>query len=95
MNLAQDVRVLLNDFGVPVAAGGRTAKALVDSADEMLMANGNAPMIGRHIVATMMTGSVPVQTGGQLTIDGVAYRASEVYQLDDGLITRVVCARGA
>ncbi len=95
MNLAQDVRVLLADFGVPVSAGGRTAQALVDSADELLMQNGNAPLIGRHIVATLMTGSVPVAVGGQLVIDGVAYRAAEVYRLDDGLLTRIVCAKGA
>lgn len=95
MNLAQDVRVLLADFGVVIAAGNRTSKALVDSADELLMANGNAPLIGRHIVATVMTGSVPVKVGDALTIEGVAHRASEVYQLDDGLITRIICAKVA
>lgn len=95
MNLAHDISIILADFGTPIMAGGKSAKALVDSADELLMQNGNSPMIGRHIVATILTGSVPVQVGGSLTIDGASYRAAEVYQLDDGALTRIVCARGS
>lgn len=95
MNLANDISVLIKDLGVPVSAGGKTARALVDTPDEMMMANGNAPMIGGQIIATLLTGSVPVANGGSIVIDGVSYRASEVYKLDDGLLTRVVCSKVA
>lgn len=93
MTLASDIAVILGDFGVPIQVGAKKAKALVDSADELLLANGTSPVLGRNIIATILTHSVQVEPGTLLQLNGVAYKASEVYQVDDGALTRIHCAK--
>jgi hypothetical protein len=94
VNLEQDITVMLLDLGSTIAAGGKQTRGMVDSADEALMQSGTpSPFIGRSIVVTIRTGSIPVTEGSALTIDGKPYLVREKYQLDDGLLTRILCAK--
>jgi len=95
MNVASDILAMMRDFGSTIAAGGRTTKGIVDSADEAMMAAGSmSPFIGRSIVVTLRTDDLVLTEGGALTIDGKPYIVREKYHLDDGLLTRILCARG-
>lgn len=94
MNLAADIAVMLSDFGQPIASGGRTARGLVDAADEALMqSSGPSPFVGRSTVVTFRTGDLAAQEGDEITVAGVRYFIREKLQLEDGLLTRVLCAR--
>lgn len=93
MNLADDIAVMLADFGQPIASGGRQAKGLVDSADEALMQNGPSPFIGRSTTVTFRTSDLAAKDGDEITINGVRHFIRERYQLEDGLLTRILCAR--
>lgn len=94
MNLADDIAVMLADFGQPIASGGRTARGLVDSADEALMQSGGpSPFIGRSTVVTFRTGDLVAAEGDEITIAGVRYFIREKLQLEDGLLTRILCAK--
>ncbi len=89
-----DITVLLMDMGQTISAGGKSTRGLVDSADEALMQAGTpSPFIGRSIVVTLRTGAIPLAEGGAISIDGKAHIVREKYQLDDGLLTRVLCAK--
>lgn len=93
MNLSADLLVMLYDFGQPIASGGRTARGLVDSADEALMQNGPSPFIGRSTVVTFRTGDLVAAEGDEITVAGVRYFIRERLQLEDGLLTRLLCAK--
>lgn len=97
MNLTNDLVVMLNDFGVSVAlssAPQTQTKALVDSADEAVMANGNpSPFIGRSVVLTLRTGALDVREGTELTFGGHRYVVREKYQIEDGLLTRLLVVK--
>lgn len=85
---------MLADFGVAISAGGKQAKGLVDSADEALMQSGNpSPFIGRSIVVTLRTGDLAIKEGDPMSIGGVAHIVREKYQLEDGMLTRLLCAK--
>lgn len=94
MNLAADIVVMLQDFGVPVAAGLTTTKGIVDAADQEVLASGTqGALIGRAVILYIRTGSLTVANGTSLTIEGKPYVAREVYQLEDGMVTRVLCSK--
>lgn len=95
MNLSRDLLAMMQDFGVSASDGTRTAKGLLDSADEMLRAGaGPVALIGKSITFTLRTGDLDTTTGSRLTIAGTAYIVREQLQLDDGMLTRILCARG-
>lgn len=94
MNIADDLNVLLADLGVVVSAGGKTAKGLLDDADEEVLAGGGpAQLLGRSIVVTLRTGSIDVAAGSALTVNGTSYIARDIRKLDDGLLTRIFCSK--
>lgn len=94
MNIYDDLRVMLADLGVVVSAGGKTAKGLLDDADEEILAGGGpSQLLGNSIVVTIRTGSVDIEAGGTLTVNGTTYAARDVRKLDDGMVTRVFCSK--
>lgn len=93
MNLDADIAAMLSDFGQPIASGGRQAKGLVDSADEALMQNGPSPFIGRSTTVTFRTSDLGAAEGDEITVNGVRYFIREKLQLEDGLLTRALCAK--
>lgn len=94
MNIADDLRVMLADMGVTVSAGGKTAKGLLDDADEEILAGGGpSQLLGNSIVVTIRTGSIDVEAGGMITVNGTTYAARDIRKLDDGLITRIFCSK--
>lgn len=91
---AGDVPALLQELGVDVTVGAATVKGLVDRADGQLLAeNGMAGLVGRAVVVTVQTGSLPgVAEEGAITVDGAALKVRSVRVIEDGEITQVLCA---
>ncbi len=90
---AADLPFLLQDFGVPVLLGEVTVLALLDLADEEILASSApSPIIGKGAVFTLVTGSLPGLTEGSLlSSEGTSYRARQLMQVGDGAFTRVLC----
>ncbi len=108
VNIHADLGVLMQDLGVTVVAGGATCKGMLDSFDEELMSAGGpvslsgrrtqvgpSSLIGKHISLICRTGDVALGVGSALTIDGQPHTVREAWALDDGLLTRYVCMKGA
>lgn len=96
LNLTVGIDVMLRDFGVPVVAGARTVRGIVDSFDEQILATGGpANMAGRQIVLLARTADLPIPIGSALTIDGQPHVLREKYQLADGVMTNFICSKGS
>lgn len=95
MNLMRDLDVLMFDFGVTVAADGKTTRGIMDSVDEQMLANG-APvnMVGNNVSLIVRTGALDIDLGSIITADGKQYVVREKLQLDDGMLTKLLCAKG-
>lgn len=91
---AGDVPALLAEMGVDVTVGAVTAKGLVDRADHQLLAeNGMAGIVGRAVVVTIRTGSLPaIAESGPITVDGASLMVRSIRAIEDGELTEVLCA---
>lgn len=92
---AADINALLADFGVPVTVGAVTAKGLEDAADETMLSaeSGAAHLVGRVRVVLVKTGTFTLAAKADITVDGTAYKVRDYAQIDDGALTRIVCAK--
>lgn len=94
---ASDIQPLLDTFGVPVTVGAVTAKGIVDEEDADELADsfprGIPPrpegVIGKSRIVRVKTGTFTITEGGDITVDGVAYKVHGHYQEGDGAVTRV------
>lgn len=88
-----DIDGMLADMGVPVTFGAYSALALVDSADELLLAGGGLPgVIGTKIVITFKTSALPgLAVGSAITIDGASYTVRSRASQGDGAVTQAFC----
>lgn len=91
-----EIAIMMRDLGVTVTAGARTCKGLLDSFDEQILQGGGPTnALGRQIILTIRTGDIDVTNGSQLSIAGALHVVRERYQIEDGMLTRLVCSRGA
>lgn len=88
---ASDLDVALQDSGVTVTVGSTTGRGLVDVADDALLRQEAADLVGKLVVVTVKTGVFTLAPKAALTADSVAYKIHSIDRLDDGAYTRVVC----
>lgn len=90
---ANDVPILLDEFGVDLTLGETTVKALLDLVDEEILDSGApSPIVGKGVSFTIETGSLPgLVEGSTLTSEGTTYKARQIMQYGDGALTRVLC----
>lgn len=90
---ADDLSVLLDDFGVDVVLGEDSVKGLLDEVDEEILASGApSPVTGKGVVFVLVTGSLPALLEGSiLTSEGKTYKVRQRMQVGDGAYTRVLC----
>lgn len=90
----EDIAGLLDEpgIGVDVTAGEATTKGILDTADEELLRGEGTHLIGKGIVVTLKTDSLPgLKIGDPITVDGRAYVVRDKLQTGDGALTRVLC----
>lgn len=74
--------VFLNDFGVPVRFGSKTASGILDMPTEVLSGN---MVLSTDYQLTFKTAALPgLGYNSAITVAGVAYTVKSVRQVDDG-----------
>ena len=88
-----DIMALLSDMGEPVTLGVNSTKALIDTPDEVLLQSlGQSGVIGKSILLTLKTGSLPGLTvGAVVTVRSITYKVRQPLAADDGALTKVLC----
>lgn len=85
-----DLPAMLADFGVPIAWGAVTGKALVDRPDQDLLAQAAVSFTGREIVATLETDRfMGLAKGATLYVEGQSHQVLATRQIGDGALTEV------
>jgi hypothetical protein len=89
-----DVQALINNAGgVSVTVGAVTANGLRDVTDEEAFVGQVGLAIGRQVSVIVKTGTFPALAAGvSITVEGTAYKVVEVRRIEDGALTRVLCA---
>lgn len=88
-----DIPYLFADMGVTVVMGAYSTKGFIDTADELVTEGGAPGAIGKMIAVTIKTGSLSgLAVGSIITVDGTYYTVRERLQIDDGTLTRILCA---
>lgn len=93
---ADDVQLMLDEFGVPVTIGGVTAKCIVKDSDEEIASSSNSALVGRAIVLKAARDTFPAAAqGAAATVDypavGTAYTIVSVRREPQLLV--IVCAK--
>ena len=94
----EDIDDQLSIDGHTVTVGATTVNCLVDAPDEQLFEPEFATFIGRSIVATIKTGSIPgIAIGSAITLhpEEELYEVVKFLQYGDGALTRVLVAKAA
>lgn len=89
------IQPMLDRFGVSVTIGAVTAKCLRDEADERVLGDEWAYLIGKSLVVRCETGKFPaLAVNVAMVVDGVSYTAAAVQRFGpDGRTTRVIAVR--
>ena len=91
---ASDVDTLLREFGVPVVRGSESTTGIVDEVDIEMMAGDGATFVGHQTSILVRTGSLEDPAAQDIiVVNGVRYRVATVSQVDDGGLTRLLCAQ--
>ncbi len=61
---ADDIQLMLDEFGVPVTIGGVTAKCIVRDSDEEIASSVNSVLVGRAIVLKAARDTFPAAAQG-------------------------------
>jgi len=88
-----EVQNMLDVVGLPITINGVVANGSVRRADqEMLQVSGFEKFIGKAIVVLVYTPfAAALSVGDQVLVDGVPYRAYEILQSANGIVTRILC----
>lgn len=88
-----EIQAIIDEFGVAVVIAGVTSKGIVDRIDEELLAGMQTKAMGRMISVIVKTGTFPgLVERVQATVEGTVYRVREIMRLDDGALTKFLCA---
>lgn len=92
--LKADIRLMLDDFGVPVTIGGVTVKGLLWKPDAQFLQDGESELIGRAVTVLIGTGDLPgLAVGASVTVDGEAMTVHRSMAESDGEVTRILCTK--
>lgn len=86
---ASDFRQALVIAGVPVVVGAVSGRGLEDAPDDRLLRGEYAEFVGKRRAVLVETGVFALVNGGDITVDGVAYKILAFEAIDDGLPVRV------
>jgi len=86
---ASDFRQALRIAGVPVVVGAVSDFGLMDAPDETMLTGELAEHVGKSRTVLVEKGKFALASGGDITVDGVAYKILAFRDLDDGLPVRV------
>lgn len=71
---AQDLDVMLSDFGVPVVVSGVSGRGILNIQDVPMLSSDGATLSGQQIELTLKTGAfADLKHGTAITVDGVNY----------------------
>lgn len=81
-------------LGVPIGIGAITVNGIVDESGAGLFeqAGGRPELMGKSVVVTIRTGSLPgLTTGTTINVNGTAYVVRQYRRVDDGGLTVIEC----
>jgi len=88
-----EIQSMLDDVGLPITINGVVANGSVRRADqEMLQVSGFEKFIGKAIVVLVYTPfAAALSVGDQVLVDGAAFKAYEILQSANGIVTKILC----
>ena len=84
---------MLAEFGVPVEWDGHEVKGIRDEVDVELLSGEGASFAGHQTSVLVKTGALPnIAAPTTILVESRLYRVARVEQVDDGALTRLMCA---
>jgi len=93
----EDLGWLLQERGVPVALGEDSTFGIERRFTEDMLRDTDGPeFMSRALVVTVKTGSLSaLESGADITVNGVPYVVRRYSQAEHGNLTRITCVRVA
>ena len=84
---------MLKERGVPVALGEDSTFGIERRTTEELFGDADSPeLLTRSLVVSVKTGSLPaLETGADITVNGVPYVVRRYSRVEHGNLTRILC----
>ncbi len=90
-----EVLAMLGVLGEPITLGAVTTVGIVDRPQAVVGPSGElAELVQGTVIVHVATGSLPgLVPGASINVNGVPRVVRERHALDDGAVTRIVCAK--
>lgn len=89
--IAEDPALFYHDFGIEVVCGGESAKGIFDSPSRAML---DGMVLDEDAQVQLPASALPaLAAGSELTVGGAAYKAREIFLIDDGQHKRVTLKR--